>query len=90
MFQTALTFSPRLAGEMSKPSPSKFEMMKADLGLDGMISCRYHLCTRLLCELFCYSVSFVHVVGPQNFMTLFSFICKTFEVWNNISISGTF
>ncbi|CAH1774176.1 unnamed protein product [Owenia fusiformis] len=34
VFKTPMTFSPRLAGEQAKPSPSKFELWKEELGLD--------------------------------------------------------
>ena len=35
VFRTPMTFSPRVAGEVARPSPSKFEVWKQQLGLDG-------------------------------------------------------
>ncbi len=30
-----MTFSPRLQGEIARPSPSRYELWKEELGIDG-------------------------------------------------------
>ena len=35
VFKTPMTFSPRLFGDVARPSPSRNEMLKAQLGFDG-------------------------------------------------------
>ena len=35
MFKTPMSFSPRVTGDQARPSPSRFELWKEQLGLDG-------------------------------------------------------
>lgn len=35
MFKTPMTFSPRMNGDLARPSPSRVELWKQELGLNG-------------------------------------------------------